>query len=121
MLCPIDVWTAEEVELGVVVAPVSMQEQADEIWDGESWHCETKVGSPVVAVLIVAVYFWQKGARMVEERMNSRRQLLCWQSNVAVAVTEVGNDVETPPASDVLSPTDDVGVECSEETGGGGP
>lgn len=38
VLCPIDVGTGEEVAGGVVVAAVSRHEQADEIWEGESWH-----------------------------------------------------------------------------------
>lgn len=72
-------------------------------------------------MLIVAVYFSQNGARTVEERINSRRQLLCWQSSVEVAVTKIGDDVLAPPALDELSPSDDAGVEYSEEIGSGDP
>lgn len=44
------------VDVAVGLAdPVSRQEQADEIADGESWHIDTKVGRPVVEALTVVV------------------------------------------------------------------
>jgi len=51
-----------DAEMGVVEAgsgaedcPVPIQEQADEIFDGDPLHWDTYAGRPVVAVLIVVV------------------------------------------------------------------
>lgn len=60
---------------GVVAAPVFKHEHADEILEGESWHCETYVGRSAVAVFSDKVYVAQNGPTMEEDRMNSRRQL----------------------------------------------
>lgn len=60
---------------GVVAAPVFKHEHADEILEGESWHCETYVGRSAVAAFCDKVYVAQNGPTMEEDRMNSRRQL----------------------------------------------
>jgi hypothetical protein len=39
VLCPTDeVMTGDELPIGVVAGPVTRQEHADEILDGEFWH-----------------------------------------------------------------------------------
>ncbi len=48
-----------EVVSGAVVAGGTMQEQAEEILDGEPEHCETSAGRPVVWVCTAVVYFAQ--------------------------------------------------------------
>jgi hypothetical protein len=64
----------EEVEAGseVAWAPVTRQEHADEIFDGEPLHWETQGGRPVVSVWIVVVYVAQNSATRVEDLTNWR-------------------------------------------------
>jgi hypothetical protein len=62
---------------------VTRHEQADETSEGEPWHWEGKGEAPVDAVFCVAVYVAQNGARILDERMSSRRQLLWLQAFLA--------------------------------------
>ncbi len=54
----------------VATCLVVKQEQADETFDGESWHWKTNVGSPVVAVLIELMYVPQNSTAAADERIN---------------------------------------------------
>jgi len=59
-----------------VAGPVWRQEQADEIFDGDSSQFETKSGSLVATRLMVDVYDAQKSDPSDEAPMIWRRQLL---------------------------------------------
>jgi hypothetical protein len=59
----------------VVTGPVIIQEQADEILEGEFWQLKTNVGRSVEMVFTAIMYVTQKSAATVDARMIWRRQL----------------------------------------------
>lgn len=94
--------TTDETGLTVVTAPVTRQEQAADILEGESLHWETYCGKPYVFVLIVAVYVAQNPAARVDERTIWRRQLFRWHE--AVELDEcIPKDDDGNPGLSVMS------------------
>jgi hypothetical protein len=91
--------TADETGLEVVTAPVTRQEQAADILEGESLHWETYCGKSYVFVLIVAVYVAQNPAARVDERTIWRRQLFRWHEAVELDECTPENDDGYPGLS----------------------